>query len=160
MIEVIDGLYVGDEQSCRRASGEDWRVVHACKHPCHQNAVGYKGSLPQDHPEYLTSKRDGDLYLNIVDMDRELSHEFTEPIVAATLEFVEEHLGEKQVLIHCNKGQSRSPALAMLYLAKRASEIPDESYADARQEFQDLYPRFQPGQGVDAYLRDYWSALE
>ena len=160
MIEVVEDLYVGDEQACHRASGNDWRVVHACKHPCHQNAVGYKGSLPQDHPEYLTSQRDDDLYLNIVDMDRKLSHEFTEPIVSATLDFVEDHLGQRQVLIHCNKGKSRSPALAMLYLAKRANQISDDSYADARQEFQDLYPRFQPGRGVDAYLRDYWSALE
>lgn len=48
----------------------------------------------------------------------------------------------------------------MLYLAKRTSEISDRSYGDARQEFQDFYPRFQPGRGVDAYLRDYWSALE
>lgn len=80
-------------------------MVHACKHPCHQKAVGHKGSLPQDHPEYLTSRRDGDLYLNIVDMERKLSHEFMEPIVSATLDFVEEHRGEQQVLIHCNKGQ-------------------------------------------------------
>lgn len=93
-------------------------------------------------------------------MEQKLSHEFTEPIVSATLDFVEEHRGEQQVLIHCNKGQSRSPALAMLYLAKRTSEISDRSYGDARQEFQDFYPRFQPDRGVDAYLRDYWSALE
>jgi len=160
MIEVVDDLYVGDDSACRRASGDAWRVVHACKHPCHQNAVGYTGSLPQDHPEYLTSRRDGDLYLNIVDMDRKLSHEFTEPIVTAALDFVEDHHGEQQVLIHCNKGQSRSPALAMLYLAKRAGQITDAGYADARQEFDELYPQFRPGRGVDAYLRDYWSALE
>jgi predicted protein tyrosine phosphatase len=38
-------------------------------------------------------------------MEQKLSHEFTEPIVSATLDFVEEHRGEQQVLIHCNKGQ-------------------------------------------------------
>jgi len=159
MIEVVEDLFVGDKQACRRTAGDAWSVVHACKHPCHQNAVGYQGSLPQDHPEYLTSRQDSDLYLNIVDMDRKLSHEYTEPIVTATLDFVSEHHGEQQVLIHCNKGQSRSPALAMLYLAKRAGEMPDTSYADARAEFQELYPRYRPGRGVDAYLTDYWSEL-
>jgi predicted protein tyrosine phosphatase len=160
MIEVVEGLHVGDDQACRRASVEQWRVVHACKHPCHQNAVGYQGSLPQDHPEYLTSQQDEDLYLNIVDMDRKLSHEYTEPIVTATLDFVEEHHGQQQVLIHCNKGQSRSPALTMLYLAKRDGTITDTSYADARSEFQDLYPRYRPGRGVDAYLTDHWTDIE
>ena len=159
-MEVIEGLYVGDDQACDQVAGDEWRVVHACKHPCHLDAVGYTGSLPQDHPEYLTAQRDGDLYLNLVDMDRELSHEFTEPIVAAALDFVEEHHGEQPVLIHCNKGQSRSPALALLYLAKRAGEVPDSSYAEAREEFQELYPKFLPGFGVGTYLQNYWSELE
>lgn len=158
MEEVSDSLFVGDENDCHH--GSEIAVVHACKHPCHQNAVGYSGSLPQSHPEYLVSSREPDLYLNIVDMDRKLSHEYTEPIVSATLDFIEEKIESNDVLVHCNKGRSRSPALAMLFLGKRTDEFSDSSYRDAKHAFKDIYPRYQPGRGVEAYLRDYWDELE
>lgn len=158
MEQVFDNLNVGDESACVQTSG--MAVVHACKHPCHQNEVGYTGSLPQDHPEYLVAARDSDLYLNIVDMDRKLSHEYTEPIVSAALDFMDEHGADREVLVHCNKGQSRSPALAMLFLAKRRNAIPDASYSEAKQDFSERYPGFRPGRGVDAYLREYWQQLD
>lgn len=158
MEEVFDDLFVGAEASCDR-SDDGWAVVHACKHPCHQRAVGYRGSLPQSHEEYLVAPRETDLYLNLVDMERKLSHEYTEPIVVAALDFIEDHIGSRRVLVHCNQGMSRSPALAMLYLAKREAVIPDGSYGEAKAAFEDWYPRFRPGSGIDAYLRDRWLEL-
>lgn len=158
MEEVYDGLFVGDDRYCSH-DRTGWAIVHACKHPCHVDAVGYSGNLSQDHPEYLVAPRENDLYLNIVDMDRKLSHEYTEPIVASTLDFVEEHIDSRQVLIHCNEGRSRSPSLAMLYLAKREGIIPKSSYPEAKSEFQERYPMYAPGPGVEAYLMDYWHDL-
>lgn len=159
MEEVSENLYVGDESACQRVTSE-WAVVHACKHPCHQSEVGYRGSLPQDHPEYLVATRGSEIFLNIVDMDRELSHEYTEPIVSAALDFVEEHIDSRDVLVHCNKGESRSPALAMLYLAKRAGELPDTSYSEAKQAYREIYSGYRPGQGVELYLQNHWHLLE
>ena len=78
MEEVAQNLHVGDDADCQRAPDE-WAVVHACKHDCHQKAVGYTGDLDQSHPEYLVAPRESDLYVNLVDMDRKLSHEYTEP---------------------------------------------------------------------------------
>lgn len=157
MEEVAENLFVGDDSDCVRAS--EMAVVHACKHPCHQDELEYSGSLSQDHPEYLVASRDSNLFLNIVDMDRELSHDFTEPIVTAALDFIEVHIDSREVLVHCNQGQSRSPAIAMLFLAKRKDDLPDSSYEDAKQEFREIYPLFRPGSGVDAYLGDYWHKL-
>jgi len=160
MNEVVTGLYVGDDRACDQATGDEWRVVHACKDPCHMDAVGYSGTLPQDHPEYLTARDDSDLYLNLSEMERELSQEFTKPIITAALDFIEEYHGKQPVLVHSNEGRSRSPALVLLYLAKRAGEVPDASYDEAREEFQDLYPKFLPEFGVGTYLQNYWSELE
>lgn len=158
MEEVAQNLYVGDDADCQRAPG-DWAVVHACKHDCHQKAVGYSGSLDQSHPEYLVAQRETDLYLNIVDMDRQLKHEYTEPIVSAALNFIGKHRDAKETLVHCNQGRSRSPALAMLYLAKRANSLPDSDYNSAKQAFLKLYSPYQPGRGVELYLREYWQQL-
>lgn len=160
MQEVADTLFVGADHGCRstKHSEDDWAVVHACKHPCHQNAVG--GQVSSNHPNYLVLEEETDLYLNMVDMDRKQQHQFMEPMISATLDFVEQHLNSKQILFHCNQGQSRSPCLAMLYLAKRANKISDKSYEQASIEFRELYPNFNPGRGIHLYLQDYWNQLE
>jgi hypothetical protein len=155
--EVSENLFVGDEADCR-ASGEK-AVVHACKTPCHQDAVGYRGSLPQDHEEYLVSSQGSDLYLNIVDMDS-LEKEYTEPILNDALDFIEEKISNNQVLIHCNQGRSRSPGIALLFLAKRRGEISDSSYREAKKEFQELYSNYRPGRGIDSYLRKHWQEID
>lgn len=42
-------------------------MIHACKSPCHQQAVGYRGSLVVSHPNYLALQQEHDLYLDIID---------------------------------------------------------------------------------------------
>lgn len=69
MHQVKDCLYVGDDSDCT-ARNEDYAVVHACKHPCHQDAVEYTGSLGSSHPHYLSYRKGEDLYLNMIDPDR------------------------------------------------------------------------------------------
>lgn len=160
MDEVFGNLFIGAEHSCRVAGKGEYAVVHACKSPCHQRAIGYRGSLPQNHPEYLIRQDDRDLYLNMVDMARKQSHEFMQPMISAALDFIDEHVDSTPVLIHCNQGQSRSPTLGMLYLAKRASEISNENYPTAASEFRELYPRYNPGRGIHLYLQEYWNQLE
>lgn len=157
MKEISENLLVGDEADCR--ASEEIAVVHACKTPCHQNAVGYSGSLPQDHDEYLTSSQDSDLYLNIVDMDH-LAKEYTQPILNEALDFIEKKINSNQVLVHCNQGRSRSPGIALLFLAKRRGAITDSSYREAKKEFQELYGNYRPGRGIDSYLRNHWEELE
>ena len=115
MIKVTDKLFIGTDYDCFHDNKSDWVVVHACKHPCHQTAVGYRGNLQRTHPNYLIFENGSHLFLNMVDMDIPLSHEFTEPIVTIALNFIEKQITTKNILVHCNLGQSRSPALVMLY---------------------------------------------
>ena len=160
MIEVDENLFVGDESDCFYNEKEGWAVVHTCKHPCHQKAIGYRGSLNRNHPNYLILERSNHLFLNMVDMDMRLSHEFTEPIVTAALDFIENHIDTKGILIHCNLAQSRSPALAMVFLAKRKSSISNETYPLAKEDFIKLYPNYTPGRGVESYLIKHWRDLQ
>jgi len=160
MIEVDKNLFVSDENSCFYEDKEDWVVIHACKHPCHLRGVGYRGNLHSNHPNYLVLEKENHLFLNIVDMVRLLSHNFTEPIINAALNFIERKIQEKKVLIHCNKGESRSPALALLFLAKRKAVLSNDSYSKAKEEFTKIYGRYNPGRGVDLYLNQYWTKLK
>ena len=156
MREVHERVYVGTELDCRKGDSE-WVVVHACKSPCHQQAVGYRGNLRSTHPNYLVLEDDRDLYLNIIDPPRPL---FMPSLFTSFLEFAGRHwdAGSK-ILIHCNKGESRAPSLAMLFLSKHIHAISDDTFDSARTGFRTIYPSYQPGRGIQIYLRQNWNGL-
>ncbi len=151
------GLYIGNNSDCFWDDRSGWSVVHACKHPCHCYAVGYKGNLYPTHPSYLIFRRESHLVLNLVDMDH-LNDRFMRPIIMAFYSFMDEMEGQK-ILIHCNRGESRAPSLAILYLAKSRSMIPDVSFDAAKQSFKKIYPLYNPGRGFNKYLHQYWNSL-
>jgi len=160
MMEVYANLYVGDENDCFYKDKQEWAAVHACKSPCHQKAVGYRGNLPKNHPNYLILEKENHLYLNMVDMSMPLSHEFTGPIILTALDFINKHIESKKILIHCNLGYSRSPAIALLFMAKRKKSITNESYTKAKEDFKMKYPNYNPGRGIEIYLTNYWIELK
>ena len=153
MNKLHESLYIGTELDCRLGD-EELVVVHACKSPCHQRAVGYRGSLPSSHPNYLVLERDYDLYLNIIDPDKPL---FMPPLFNSFLRFSRFHWDAgREILIHCNQGESRAPSLAMMFLAKHLGVISNESFDKAGEQFQKMYPYYTPGLGIQVYFRQNW----
>ena len=157
IIQINNRIFIGDNFSCFYDDKEGWVVIHACKSPCHQRAVGYRGNLPSTHSDYLIKEDEKHLYLNMVDNDIWIP-KFIEPMIKKFIEFMKKNINNN-ILIHCNVGLSRSPALALIFLAKVSKEIKNDSYDDAKKEFIQLYPAYQPGRGVDDYLRKYWNEL-
>lgn len=156
MQEVHERVFVTDATSCLVGTSE-FAVVHACKSPCHQRAVGYTGKLPNSHPNYLVLEKDFDLYLNIIDPPVPL---FMPPLFSRFLIFAQKHWDDgKKLIIHCNQGESRAPSLALLFLAKGLSVIGNSSYESARGQFQKIYPRYQPGIGIQTYFTRHWANL-
>lgn len=157
MREVGAGLFVGTEQDCFRESRDGWAVVHACKNPCHAQAVGYRGSLPSDHQHYLLLRKDRHLFMNLIDPEAPL---FMKESFTGFRSFASEHSGAgTNILIHCNQGLSRAPSLALLFLARDVGEIPDGSYRAARRAYEEMDPAYDPGEGIQNYLRDNWTEL-
>jgi len=156
MIEIIDNLFIGNDYDCSTCCN-DFSIIHACK-TCHQRGVGYRGSLLPSHPNYLIFEQENHLYLNMVDMERELLPRFTHPIMNSAIYFLEKNISETTILIHCNQGQSRSPSIGLIYLA-RENKIASNSYSDARNDFLNVYPDFLPGRGIELYLMKYWQEL-
>ena len=129
-------------------------MVHACKSPCHQHALGYSKSLPATHPNYLVFERGADLFLNIIDPPLPL---FKAPLFAEALRFSQAHAAAgRQLLFHCNQGQSRAPSLALLHLAKNLRWLDAASYEAAAREFVQVYPSYTPGRGIQLYLEEHW----
>ncbi len=158
MIKVHRNLFIGNGDSCKFYTTTNTAVIHACKHPCHVNAVGYEGNLSQGHPYYLTYEKGKHLFLNMVDMEREFHPKFTHPMMVASIRFIKKHIVGDSVLIHCNQGLSRSPSIALVYLAI-IKEINSQSFQQASQGFKEKYPDYLPGKGISAYLAKNWIFL-
>ena len=80
------------------------------------------------------------------------------PIIMAFYTFMDE-MEDQKILIHCNRGESRAPSLAILYLAKRSSKIPNDSFDEAKQSLKKVYPLYNPGRGFSKYLQKFWDSL-
>lgn len=158
LIEVCPDLFVGSaaDHESKVLGQAGWCIVHACKEPYHRQALGYSGrAAPSSHPEYLVARRGNRLILNFVDapdpkyVPREL--------VDAALEFIHERLAEgSRVLVHCNRGESRAPTLALLYLARYTEELPS-AIGPAFDEFRRRYPEYRPADGVHGYVVANWA---
>ena len=156
MKEIIENLYVGTDFDCS-AVGSDFAVIHACK-TCHKKGVGYSGNLSPTHPSYLVYENHNNLFLNIVDMDRELLSKYTHPIMKSALNFIRDHIKTEKILVHCNQGQSRSPSIGLVYLAQNGN-ISSNSYINAKEEFVKIYPEYLPGKGLELYLHKNWESV-
>lgn len=158
MIEIYPRLFVGNEidyeMVVRHQDG--WWVVHACKEPYHRQFLGYSGrSAPKNHPEYLMARRGNRLFLNLVDAD---DPEFIpKQIIDASLQFINDALlTGKRLLVHCNQGESRSPAIGLLFLATHTDVLPCGSFREAEAKFRQLYPAFNPKGGMRGFLLKHW----
>lgn len=151
---VMDNLSYGDLSACAMQS-ENTAIVHACKEPCHRAGVCYTTrSLDKNHPHYLSLEQGRHLYLNMIDPPQPL---FQAESFTRFFDFVDRYIQTRPVLIHCNKGESRAPSLALLYMAKRGF-LPGENYAAARAAFDARFP-YKPGQGISTFLTNRWNDL-
>ena len=150
-------LFVGSEVDCAIAK-PGWFIIHACKSPCHQAAVGYRGSLKPDHPHYLALERGSDLFLNMIDPPVPL---FKLETFKTFLRFAHKAWQDgHNLLVHCNQGESRAPTLALLLMAKRLEALPSDSYRAASSLFRSLYRTYNPGQGIQTFLNQNWNQIE
>lgn len=132
-------------------------VLHAAKEPFHRSFVGYSGNAaPKDSPEYLLARRGNRLALNMIDPPK--MEYLPQVIWDAALAFIDEAQDAgKTCIVHCNHGQSRAPAIAMLWMGQPGRELDDLRFSRALPRFcSSYYPEFLPGTGVYNWLEANW----
>lgn len=159
MIEIYKNIYVGDDNDYYRLiNKQGWCVLHCCKHPFHCQFVGYSGNLPIDHIDYAYKRKDNEMALNMVDLNffDEEYLDYNRNMIEQAFVFLDEHYYYgKKLLIHCNQGQSRSPSLAMLYMAR----IGGFDYADfetSLEKFKKIYPTYEPKKNIFETVKRLW----
>lgn len=164
--QVFDRIHIADMEGCRvqDTTGKARTKIHACKSPCHQQAVGYTGSLRDDHPHYLHFTvhdqylGENALYLNIIDPHIPL---FKQESFEIFLKYMQAAYDDGQdIVIHCNQGRSRAPTLVLLFAAKRLEQITDESFDAARAEFEEIYEDYAPGKGIETWMQRNWGRVK
>lgn len=155
MQKIADNLYVGNQQDYENTFFDDsFSFLLAAKEPWHREMIGYKGrACDKSHPEYLWGYRDrgSKLILNMVDANSSLF--FDKNMINEALDFIEEELFKgKNVLICCNKGESRSASLGLLFLIKQG-HIKGETLTDCEAEYLKIYPQYNPGNGIREFVK-------
>lgn len=154
MQQVFQRVFVAGDDDCRTGNAR-LAVVHACKYPCHQKAVGGYDGLTDAN--WLVFERGQDLFLNLIDPSTPL---FCVESFTRFLAFAKAHYGRgESLLIHCNRGESRSPSLALLFLAKGLGEITAETFEAAKAAYQKLCPWYVPGEGIRDFLTAHWDEI-
>lgn len=158
MIEVYPNLFVGNEADANSISNQSgWFIIHACKEPFHRQALGYSGrAAPKIHPEYLIAKRDNRLILNLVDAADPAY--IPKEIIDAAVEAIQQHISRNKVLVHCNQGMSRSPTIALLYLASYTSTLGKNDFEQTLVDFKKLYPAYAPAGGMYYFAQQNWNS--
>ena len=146
-VMVHHGLFVGSAADTYKFSGS---ILHCAKEPWFVEAKE-KGFVPLSE-SYNTVIRIAynEMSLNLVDAaDKKYFNDVT---INPGLEFISERMAEGDaVLVHCNLGISRSPSIALLWMWEHG--YLDKEFRYALPQFKELYPAYQPGNGVWQYLK-------
>lgn len=168
MIKISDLLYVGNAEDYERekyrgiarTAGDEtktWWFVQACREPYHREALQYTGrGAPKEHPEYLSAIRMQPmrLIMNLIDADD--PKWIPEQLIRTAIDFMADaDAGKHPVLVHCNQGKSRAPAIALWWQA--IFFYPSNwHYEAAVYDFQLMYPDYQPAAGMRGFLEQHW----
>jgi len=162
MIQLPDtNLFIGTTDDLCQTNDQDWAFVHATQ-TIHYKIFGWNRTTNKPNrkqPNYIFYEENNLISLNWVDGAAHLYNWSGVETFNKVLDFIEKWNRQRKILIHCDQGQSRSPTLGLLYLAKRLKSIPNDSFGDAKNEFMKIYPNYLPG-GIGDYVAQNWNEIK
>lgn len=167
MKKVLEHLYVGslEDYECLGPGILRYSILGCCKDPLHRRYARIQGadqdgyterSMDPNEPEYLWAERDHALYLNLVDA-RDPKY-FTASIFQKALSFIDNEIKDgRDVFIVCNKGESRSPSIALMYMLEHGYFKKINFFDEVVDEFREkYYAEYKPAMGIYVFLRNWW----
>jgi len=157
MEQIINNLFLGSDNDHAYALSKGWPILVAAKAGPwgHQQELGYTShGAPKDHTYYFVDH--GNVrHLNLIDPDN--PHLIGAEAINAGLEFIQKHIDNGPLLVHCNQGHSRGPSIVLMYL-RTIGEMPN-GYMQSQKKFKTIYPMYAPQQGIDQFTRFNWRRL-
>lgn len=171
MVNVFSDLWIGKvEDLALIENSTDFSVLGVCKEPLHRRYARLKGStedgylgraMPKDEPEYLYAKRGHALYCNLIDSPN--PDFISDKIIEVCMNFIDDEMmnQNREVLIVCNKAESRSPSIALMYLIRHNVFKKNCTFDEVVNEFKRAYyPLYNPGKGFYEYTKNFWEVYK
>lgn len=168
MQKIIDHIYVGTVEDLLYIT--DKSILGVCKEPLHRaharlsgaDSEGYVGkAMPKDEPEYLWAEREHALYCNLIDAPT--ANFIPDTIIDKCMCFINQELRQdRDVVIVCNQGESRSPSIALMWLLKQGTiNVSDSATFDEVVEAfgRFFYRNYNPSKGFYDYTKQYFERL-
>lgn len=165
MERIIYNLYVGTVEDIPFAEQLGFSVLGACKEPLHRKHAKLKGAseegyvgraMPKNEPEYLYAERDHALYLNLIDQ-KDMKY-IPDECINKALEFIDKEISDgRNILICCNKGESRSPSIVLMWFIKNNEWDYHETFENVIHNFSCwYYENYNPSDGMRDYVKNFW----
>lgn len=136
-------------------------VLFCAKDPYHKEMVGYEGNCPKDHPDYLFCYDDNDKRLALNMIDAPDKKYFDDTMILHGINFIARHLNKgDDVIVVCNKGQSRSPAMCLMYMMAHGDFDYSKQWFEVFEDFYKIAPNWEPNQGIKDYCIDFWETIK
>lgn len=170
MIEVYPNILLGSQEDYEEHVAHnplrDYKaVIHACKEPYHRDRLGYstRGAPLSAGDDYyfiediLPGYNVGKLYLNMIDPNE--MRFVPEVLFTKSFEFINKYIPYGRILIHCNRGESRSAGIVIAYLNRYTDFFKDcNSLEEQLCKFKSVYPRMKLGKGVYERVKHLYEA--
>lgn len=164
MTRIVSNLFVGTLDDLHFAEQMGYSILGACKEPLHRKHARLEGAteegyvtkaMPSYEKEYLWAERDHAIYLNLIDA-RDMKY-IPDVVINKALEFIDKELDQRRnVIIVCNKAESRSPSIALMYMIKKGFFHHLYSGEYVVEEFkQNWYKNYNPSSGMNAYVEKF-----
>lgn len=164
MHKILEHLYVGTAAEVPFVKDFGWSILGACKEPLHRENARLRGAehdgytaraMLKDEPEYLWAERTNALYCNLIDTPN--PDYIPDEIINKSLQFIDNELKAGQnVLVACNKAESRSPSIVFMYMISQGMFDTAECWAEAFSQFKNIYFSYKPNNGFFEYTKSFW----
>jgi protein-tyrosine phosphatase len=145
-------LYIGNKDDEKKIDKKTFVIVHACKSYFDKVEVN-KSFRSNDNIKEIKNE----LYINWVDLPD--ANSFDLKSFTDTLSWMKEkYSANLNLFVHCDWGQSRSPTLVMVFMAKVLKVLPDNFFG-ALKEFKILYPDYITPTGISKFTKENWKKL-
>ncbi|MDE2025157.1 MAG: dual specificity protein phosphatase family protein [Patescibacteria group bacterium] len=160
MIEIAPRIFIAKEKEIANLTPAEYSLVSLASTYHYQMHGKKKGEFAKDDPCYIMCSHGNQiLSLNWVDGAKHLYDWEGKGVenMKKILTWIEYQLDHnRKVIIMCNQGLSRSPTIALLYMAKVLKSLNNNSFASAAKDFKELYPEYAPG-GIGDFVNEHWS---
>lgn len=158
MVEIIPRIYVGSDEDFEKAHSLGYTILTCAKDGTHghRSILKYTTLGATKDSNYFFVDRGKHAACNLI--DAEDPDFIPKEVIDAAIKCITKHYeaGDK-ILIQCNAGHSRGPTTALLFL-RTIGEFP-EGFTTAKKKFKTLYPKYDPGAGMEHYARAHWKEL-